>query len=95
MFIVPLSRKKITNIAKPIDDSAAATVSINITNICPIRSSKYDDPIRSIKLTESNINSTDIMTRMTFFLLRKIPVIPIKNIINETTIKTIKSIAIF
>jgi hypothetical protein len=27
--------------------------------------------------------------------LRKIPVIPIKNIINETTIKTIKSIAIF
>ena len=70
-----------TIIANPIAASAAATVKINIVNICPTMSpEKIENDIKFI-FTANNINSMDINITITFFLFKKIPITPKKNII--------------
>ena len=61
--------------------SAAATVKINIVNICPtISPEKIEKDIRFI-FTASKISSIDIKMTITFFLFKKIPITPKKNTI--------------
>lgn len=65
--------------AKPIDDSAAATVRTKIAKIWPkISSTKYEK-IKKLKFAANNINSTQIIISIMFFLLVKTPIRPIKN----------------
>lgn len=59
-------------------DSAAATVKINITNTCPIISSKYIEKIAKFKFTDNKSNSIDIIIIKIFFLFIIIPSNPIK-----------------
>jgi hypothetical protein len=74
--IVPAFLLYITNIAKPIAASAAATVKTNKEIICPVRSpKKYEKETRLI-LTDRRMISIDINIIITFFLLRKIPITP-------------------
>lgn len=68
-----------TNIAKPIADSAAATVKINNANICPKISSKKTENTIKLKFIASSINSIDINIIIIFFLFKNIPLSPIKN----------------
>jgi hypothetical protein len=70
--------------AKPMADSAAATVKINSENTCPIISSKYTEKIIKLKLIANNINSIDINIIIIFFRVIKIPNIPKMNSIVET-----------
>jgi hypothetical protein len=68
-------------IASPIAASAAATVRISMVNICPTKSpEKIENEIKFI-LTAKRINSIDIKITITFFLFKKIPIIPKKKII--------------
>ena len=70
-----------TIIAKPIAASAAATVKISIVNICPtISPEKIENDIRFM-FTANSINSIDINITITFFLFKKMPITPKKNII--------------
>ena len=67
--------------AKPIAASAAATVNISIVNICPtISPEKIENDIRFM-FTDNIINSIDINITITFFLFKKMPITPKKNII--------------
>ena len=69
-----------TIIAKPIAASAAATVKISIVKICPTMSpEKIENEIKLI-FTASKINYIDIKITITFFLFKKIPITPKKNI---------------
>jgi len=86
----PLTREYTTKIAKPIADSAAATVKINKAKIWPIKSSKYTEHRTKFRLTASNINSKDISIMIIFFLFKKIPHTPIKNRI-KLTVKYLKA----
>ena len=47
--IVPLFRKKLTKIAKPMAASAAATVKTNNVKICPTRSFEKEDKLYKYK----------------------------------------------
>ena len=67
--------------AKPIAASAAATVKISIVKIWPrISPEKIEKDIKFI-FTANNISYTDIKITITFFLFKKIPITPKKNII--------------
>ena len=68
-------------IAKPIAASAAATVSIKSVNICPEISFKNIEKATKLMLTANKISSILINITMMFFLFKKIPTIPIVNII--------------
>ena len=67
--------------AKPIAASAAATVSVNIANICPEISFRNTEKDIKLIFTYKSINSIDIKIIITFFLLRKIPSTPIVKMI--------------
>ena len=75
-----------------IEDSAAATVKINIENIWPMLSSRYEDETRRLKLIESSNNSTEIRINIIFFLFKNIPDKPRKNKKSGKVKKIIKSI---
>ena len=67
--------------ANPMAASAAATVRISIVKICPTKSpEKIENEIKFI-FTAKRINSMDIKITITFFLFKKIPIIPKKKII--------------
>ena len=65
-------------IAKPIALSHAAKVKINKEKSIPTKSSKYTAKITKFKLTLNNTNSMHIRIIRIFFLLDKIPKIPVK-----------------
>ena len=65
--------------AKPIEDSVAAIVSMKITKICPIISSRYIENDKKFKLEDNSINSIAIIIIITLFLFKLSPNIPIKN----------------
>ena len=67
-------------IANPIAASAAATVKIKSVNTCPVRSPRKIENATKLILTANNINSILINITIIFFLLRKIPIIPIEKI---------------
>ena len=79
--IDPKFLKKTTKIAKPIAASAAATVKINIVNICPVMSWRYIENETRFILTAKRISSTDIKITITFFLFKKIPSVPSEKMI--------------
>lgn len=63
-------------------DSAAATVNINIVNICPIKLSMTTEFIKNKKEIANNINSIDINIIIRLLLFNTIPKTPnINNII--------------
>ena len=67
--------------ANPIAASAAATVKINIVNICPsISPEKIENDIRFM-FTDKSISSIDINITIMFFLFKNIPITPRKNMI--------------
>jgi len=68
-----------TIIASPIADSAATTVKIKKTNICPVRSFKRFPNTIKLKFIDRNISSNDINIIIIFFLLRNIPASEILN----------------
>ena len=67
--------------AKPIADSAAAIVKMNIAKICPITSSRYIDNVAKFKFTPNNNNSIDIRIVKIFLRLSITPNNPMKNTI--------------
>ena len=64
---------------RPIEDSVAATVNINITKTYPTISSRYTEKIAKFKFTDNNIISIDIIVINIFFLFKTNPKRPIKN----------------
>ena len=60
--------------------NAAATVRINKVKTCPVKSPKNIEKETKLMFTASKINSILINITMMFFLLRKIPIIPIEKI---------------
>ena len=74
--IVPLLRKKLTKIAKPIAASAAATVKTNSVNTWPTRSFMKLEKATRLMFTERSISSIDINKIMTFLRFKKRPKIP-------------------
>ena len=62
-----------TRIASPIAASAAATVRMKNTKICPAPSPRKWLNATKFMLTASSISSIDMRRMMTFFRLRKIP----------------------
>ena len=58
-----------------------ATVRINNVKTCPVKSFKKIENATKLMLTANKINSMLINITMIFFLLRKIPIIPIVNMI--------------
>ena len=74
--IVPLLRKKLTKIAKPIAASAAATVKTNSVKTWPTRSFMKLEKATRFIFTERSISSIDINKIMTFFRFKKRPKIP-------------------
>ena len=77
--MVPLVSLNVHSIANPIEDSVAAIVNMNITNICPIISSKYIENDKKFKLEDNNINSIAIIIIITLFLFKLRPSMPTKN----------------
>jgi hypothetical protein len=66
-------------IAKPIADSAAATVKINKAKTCPIISSIYTEKKRKFKLIDNNNISIYIKIIIIFCLFKTIPNNPRQN----------------
>jgi hypothetical protein len=73
-------------IAKPMADSAAATVIINKEKICPTTSSRKTENVTKFKFIDSNINSIDIIINKIFFLFKIIPNVTIRKIIVDKII---------
>jgi uncharacterized protein YceH (UPF0502 family) len=65
-------------IASPIAASAAATVIMKNTNICPFRLPKKDEKVTNTKFTELSISSMHIKTTIAFLLIRT-PTTPVEN----------------
>ena len=66
-------------IARPIAASAAATVIIKNTKICPFKLPKNEEKLTNTRLTELSINSIDMKTIIALRLTRT----PIKPIVNK------------
>jgi hypothetical protein len=64
---------KTTIKANPIAVSAATTVSMKKTKICPDKSTKKFPKIIKLKFTDKNINSKDISSIRIFFRFKNIP----------------------
>lgn len=64
--------------AKPIADSAAATVKMNNANIWPKTSSKYTENIIKFILIANNNNSIEIKIKIKLASVKQIPQVPIK-----------------
>jgi hypothetical protein len=86
-----------TKIAKPIEDSAAATVKTSSVNICPIISSRYTENNIKLKLIDNNNNSILIKSTIKLRFNNTIPKMLIKNNIVDIKInlKISKFIIIF
>jgi hypothetical protein len=72
-------RNSMINIANPIADSAAATVSVKNTKICPAELFKKLEKVTKLKFTANSINSIDINTIIIFLRFKKIPIMDIAN----------------
>ena len=68
-------------IARPMATSAAATVKIKNTKICPARSELKNEKAIKLVLTAAKINSTHIKIIMMLVLFIKIPAKPIQKTI--------------
>src|SRR5690606_22291820 len=66
-------RNNTTRMARPIADSAAATVMMKKTNTCPAASPRKCEKAMKLMLTASSISSIDISITMTLRRFRKIP----------------------
>lgn len=75
--------------AKPIADSAPATVKIYKEKTCPTKSSKNTEKKIKFKFTANNIISRETMINIIFL---RVKIIPKKPIINNETEKNKKSI---
>jgi hypothetical protein len=75
----PLVLKNTIIIAKPIDDSAAATVNISKEKISPNKSSKYNEKNKKFKFTDINNISIENKINIKFSRFIKIPNKPIAN----------------
>src|SRR6185437_3743649 len=75
----PVLRNSSTRIARPIADSAAATVRMKNTNTCPAMSPRWYENAMKLRLTASSISSIAISRMMTFLRLRKMPAMLIAN----------------
>ena len=80
--------------ARPMADSAAATVKIKNTNTWPVRSLRKCENAMKFKLTDSNINSMHINNMMMFLRLIKMPATLMQNNI-AASINTSDKINIF
>ena len=76
---------KTTISANPIADSAATTVNIKKTKICPDKSTKKLPKIIKLKLIDKNIISIDISSMRIFFLFKNIPA---NEMLNNIELKT-------
>ena len=65
-------------IAKPTAASAAATVIMKKTNICPFKLPKNDENVTKTRFTELSISSIHINTTIAFRLTNT-PITPIEN----------------
>ncbi len=76
--------------AKPIADSAAATVKTYKAKTWPIMSSKYTEKKIKFKFSPTNINSIDIKTTNKLRLFSTKPKTPKRKIIVETVSRVFK-----
>jgi len=78
-------RNSATRIARPIADSAAATVRMKNTKTWPEGSSRKWENATKFMLTASSISSIAISSTMRFLRLRKMPTIAIAKSIAPST----------
>src|SRR5438445_9434809 len=78
-LIVARLRNSTTKIARPIADSAAATVRMKNTNTCPDTSPRKRENATKFVLTASSISSIAIKSTITFLRLMKMPATAIQN----------------
>src|SRR5690606_23081865 len=78
-LIVARLRNSTTRIARPIADSAAATVRMKNTNTWPPGSPSQRENARQLVLPASSISSSAISRVMTFLRLRKMPATAMQN----------------
>ena len=73
------SRNNTTRIARPIAASAAATVNMKNTNICPAISPRNRENATKLKFTASSISSMHISSTMMFLRFKNTPATPMAN----------------